>query len=170
MASSSFANSSYHVFINHPGPDVKNTFAAYLYRRFVSFGLNVFLDREELQQGDYPNSQIKGAIQSASVHVAIFSKRYPESTWRLNELLMMLESRATIIPVFYHVKPSDLRWTHGKDGVYARALRKLEEKRTYDPLIHKEKLRHDPATVEKWRNALSDVSHISGFDLEAFNG
>jgi hypothetical protein len=162
----STSNSSYEVFLNHRGPDVKKTFASYLYHRLVSCGLKVFLDQEELQQGDYLTPQIKGAIQTASVHVAIFSERYAESTWCLNELLMMLESKATVIPVFYRVKPSALRWTQDKDGLYARALRTLEEKRKDDQVTP----RHDPATVEHWREALSTVAEISGFELEACNG
>jgi len=39
--------------------------------------------------------------RTASIHIAIFSPRYAESTWCLNELVLMLESRSTIIPVFY---------------------------------------------------------------------
>jgi len=31
----------------------------------------------------------------------------------------MLESRSTIIPVFYNVNPSELRWTLGANGVFA---------------------------------------------------
>jgi Cdc6-like AAA superfamily ATPase len=66
--------------------------------------------------------QIEGAIRTASVHVAIFSPRYAESSWCLKELVQMLESGSTIIPVFYNVEPSDLRWTRGGDRDYARTL------------------------------------------------
>lgn len=45
---------------------------------------------------------------------------------------MMLKSRAKIIPVFYQVKPADLRWTQGKNGVYTQALQKLGEKTEYE--------------------------------------
>jgi hypothetical protein len=82
----------------------------------------------------------------------------------------MLESKAYIIPVFYNVKPAELRWTLGKDGVYAQALKKLENKRTYDPEAQEEKMRYDYNTIENWRNALSRVAEISGFELEACNG
>jgi hypothetical protein len=63
--------------------------------------LRVFLDQLELQEGDDLTAQIKGAIQKASVHIAIFSQNYAESNWCLDELLLMLQSRATILPVFY---------------------------------------------------------------------
>lgn len=83
----------------------------------------------------------------------------------------MLKSRATIIPVFYHVKPSQLRWTQGKEkgNVYAKALRSLEKKKTRDPQTHKMKRRYDPQTIENWRDALSLVAEISGLELEACN-
>jgi len=176
VASSSTAASSnkfYHVFINHHGPDVKKTFASHLYHRLCSAGtgLRVFLDQPELRAGRNFDCQIKDAIRTATVHVAIFSPRYAESEWCLNELLYMLESRALIIPVFYHVDPAVVRWPQGK-GVYAEALRILENKKTQDPQTHEERPRHDPATIKKWREALSTASIISGFDLNAapFNG
>eukprot|EP00253_Pinus_taeda_P012245 PITA_12245 len=189
---SNTSNSAFHVFINHRGPDVKNTFASHLYYRLTSYGLKVFLDRPELRQGEDFKYQIEGAIRTASVHVAIFSAGYADSTWCLNELLMMLKSGAKIIPVFYQVKPADLRWTQGKDSVYAQALQKLGKKTEYeaqternilsieywinvlswicDPQSHQKTLRHNAATIEEWRNALSKVSGISGFELEACNG
>lgn len=167
-SSSDDTDNNYHfdIFINHRGPDVKKTFASHLYRRLITHGLRVFLDNQELQEGENLTSQIKGAIASASVHVAIFSATYAESKWCLDELLLILESGAPLIPVFYGVTPANLRWTHGQDeGVYARALHNLEKKRTYDC-----QPRYNSTTVEKWRNALSSVSEISGLDLEAFKG
>jgi len=169
-SSSAAANSNYDVFINHRGSDVKKTFASHLYRRLLSYGFRVFLDQPELQRGDYLTPQIEGTIGSAFVHVAIFSSGYAQSTWCLNELILMLESNSPIIPVFYYVKPAELRWTRGKDGGYAKALEELEKKTTSDPQTGEEKLRYDSSTIENWKNALSNVAGISGFELEACNG
>lgn len=158
MASSSTLaspNDSYHVFINHRGVDVKKTLASHLYHRLRSAipGLRVFLDKPELRVGnDFP-SQIQEAIRTASVHVAIFSRGYAESEWCLNELFYMLESGVSIIPIFYHVQPADLRRTQSGDGVYSMGLRRLEPQ-------------YDSTTLQKWRDALSRVSHISGLDLQ----
>lgn len=114
-----------------------------------------------MQAGDDLTCQINRAIATASVHIAILSPKYAESRWCLEELVLMLESGTTIIPVFYHVKPSDLRIKTGKgeDGVYGRALRDLEKKKRYEP-----------NTVQIWREALSRVAEISGLELEACNG
>jgi len=105
--------------------------------------------------GESLSPQIEGAIRTASVHIAIFSPRYAESRWCLDELVLIRKSGATIILVFYDVKPYELRWT----GRYAQAL-----------TIHEQKGRYDPGTLDDWRKALKDVSSISGFELEAYNG
>eukprot|EP00253_Pinus_taeda_P001391 PITA_01391 len=160
----------YDVFINHRGPDVKKTFASLLYRRLRLHGFKVFLDQYELQKGDRLTSQIEDAIRTASVHVAIFSAGYADSKWCLQELVQMLESGATIIPLFYDVKPAQLRRTREANGVYAKALRKLEKKKAYDSRTDEEKPRFNSATIESWRAALSRVADISGFELEECNG
>nr|AJP06331.1 NB-ARC [Pinus tabuliformis] len=173
-SSSTAAQSNNHqwfdVFLNHRGPDVKETFARPLYLRLLSNGLRAFLDKDEMQPGYNFPCQIEHAIKTASVHVAIFSPRYAESSWCLNELLLMLESKAPIIPVFYRVTPAEVRWTQGKDGNYAQALQQLAEKKTKDPRTHKMKRRYDSKTIENWRNALSRVADNSGFELEVRNG
>jgi hypothetical protein len=148
----------YDVFINHRGPDVRKTLASHLYHRFLAHGLRVFLDTEELQKGDKISGQIERAIRTASVHVGIFSSGYAESSWCLKELVLMLESRSSIIPVFYNVRPSELRCTEGGDGVYAQALDE-----------HTKKGRYCVDAIEKWRNALSQAAMISGYEFEAFN-
>jgi hypothetical protein len=166
-STSSVVDSSncFDVFINHRGPDVKKTFASHLYRRLISYGLRVFLDYQEMQEGEDLKSQIQGAIKTASVHVAIFTPNYAASNWCLDELVLMLESEAPIIPVFHNVKPTDLRRTQGGEGVYARSLLNLEKKRT-----HESQPRYTSDTIEKWRNALSRAADISGLELEKFGG
>jgi hypothetical protein len=163
-SSSTAANSNksdgYDVFINHRGPDVKNTLATYIYRRLISHGLRVFLDREEMRVGKDISDEIIQAIKTASVHVAIFSPGYANSKWCLNELLWMLDSNKSIIPVFCKVDPSDLRWMKGK---YAKALKELEKKKTLEGT-----LRYGSRIVKKWRDALSQVSYKTGLKLDDY--
>lgn len=117
---------------------------------------------------------------------------------------------ATVIPVFYDVKPSTLRWTDkGKqnDRVCAEAFRILWQMGRYRVFVyaliilrqtskgrmyvqalkniswtssnmvyaeallnHENKGRYNQERLTAWRKALSNVSHISGFELEACNG
>lgn len=139
------------VFINHRGPDVKRTLAIQLYNSLERLGIRAFLDSQEKELGDSFPSTIETAIRSASVHVAIFSKGYADSAWCLAELVLMLESQAKIIPVFYGVKPCDLR--HIEKGVYADAFVKYKEKGRY-----LEKL-------NEWKEALQSLSLIAGEEI-----
>lgn len=149
---------NYDVFISHRGPEVKNTFAGYLYRDLYAHGLQPFLDREELQAGEYIDPQIEGAIESAYVHIVILSPGFADSRWCLDELLLMLKKTGDIIiPVFYKVKPSEPRWAN--DGRYAQALTK-----------HERTGRYKRQTLESWRNALKVVSYRVGFELDTYNG
>lgn len=105
------SNYEYQVFLNHRGCDTKNGFVSHLYSRLRSRGIRTFLDKEEMQVGDELTYQIKAVIKTASVHVVIFSENYGNSKWCLDELVLMVESRAIIIPVFFeNVKPTHLRW------------------------------------------------------------
>ncbi|KAH9303665.1 hypothetical protein KI387_008069 [Taxus chinensis] len=148
---------SFHIFINHRGPDVKKTLASLIHRDLNKFGLRVFLDKQELQMGYLLTPTITEAITSASVNIAIFSPRYVESAWCLNELLCMLDCHgAKIIPIFYDIQPSHLR--HIDNGPYAAAFRK-----------HRENGRVEISVVEKWVNALDKVAEISGLEFRKDN-
>ena len=67
------SNYVFDVFINHRGNDIKRTLATDLYHRLRKHELRYFLDQSELQEGENITPQIEGAIETASVHVAIFS-------------------------------------------------------------------------------------------------
>eukprot|EP00253_Pinus_taeda_P016242 PITA_16242 len=117
-----------------------------------------------MQRGEKIEPQIEGAIATASVQVAIFSPRYAASRWCLDELVVMLRSMesgaATVIPVFYKVKPSELRWTSARaEGLYAEAIAN-----------HEKKKRYTPARIAVWREVLAKASYISGYELERCKG
>lgn len=154
------------VFVNHHRPDVGKTFASHLSRTLISHGLRL------------------GTIETASVHIAIFSKNYAKSSFCLNELRIMLKSGIPVIPLFYDVNPSDLechemyapvlrmfRWTVVRNGVlYDEDLRMLEEEKAFDAQSCQERPRYDPKTVTEWRKALFDASGLCGFELATYNG
>lgn len=163
----------YEVFINHRGADVKKTLAGHVYHRLASCGYEVFLDKPEIEPGDDIRWQIKGAIATARAHIAIFSPGYAESEWCLDELVQMLDSGVPILPVFYNVRPADLRRTSGKDGIYDRFLRYVgwtSNNGGYaEALQIHERKNVDPERIAEWRRALSKVSFIAGLELKEFN-
>ncbi|GLJ10584.1 hypothetical protein SUGI_0131140 [Cryptomeria japonica] len=139
------------VFINHYGKDVKHTFAASIFNTLDRTGLRVFLDKHGIENGDIIPTEIEEAMRSVSVHIAIFSPNYARSPWCLAELSFMLKTKAKIIPVFYHVDPSDLRWVAQGKGEYAPAFSDYEEKGRYTSVKLKE-----------WKMALETISMHSG--------
>ena len=145
-----FQPGTYQVFINHRGPDAKLTHANLIYYRLKHCGLRVFLDDEELRKGNTFGPAIEAAIRGASVNVVIFSEKYAESRWCLNELCLILKSfhegNATIVPLFYQVEPTDLRDI--KKEPYADAFRQHQRK---------------GRDTTEWEKALKEAAGISGF-------
>lgn len=144
---------TFQVFINHRGPDVKKTLASLIYHRLINCGLSVFLDRDEIRTGDSITLAISTAIQSASLHIAIFSETYAESSWCLDEVYWIMRSHhkrnTKVIPVFFDVQPTDLRYI--ERGRYAKAFEN-----------HQLKGRVTIDIIQKWKRALIKASHISG--------
>lgn len=158
----------YDVFINNdPDPVIQNRFASHLYRSLLFNGRRVFVDRNFIPQ-------IKRVIKKASVRIAILSTKYVDSDCCLNELLHMVNSEGTIIPVFYGVKPSEVRWQIGaysklcwQNGVYDLLLRMLRWK--HSKIGHEARV-FESYGVENWKKALFKVAGIVGFELEDCNG
>ncbi|KAH9303230.1 hypothetical protein KI387_014813, partial [Taxus chinensis] len=146
----------YDVFINHRGPDVKNSVASVVHQFLNCLGLKPFLDSTEFQTGANISVNIQHAIQSSAVHIAIFSERYASSPWCLAELCLMLETGAKIVPVFYDVTPSDLRYI--EKGRYATAFTTYEEKQRHVNWL------------DEWKRALHKVSFINGIGFDSSNG
>ena len=139
----------YDVFLNHRGPDVKSSFVSHLYDSLRVRGCNPFLDVKSLIMGNHALKSINEALHGVPVHLAIFSKGYAESKYCLNELFDMMQIPEKVIPVFFQgVEPEHLRWI--ESGPFAKAFEKhLEKKRDKD--------------VERWKNALLEASHLTGF-------
>ena len=85
------------------------------------------------------------------VHVAIFSPRYAESKYCLNELRIILQSQKPLIPVFFDVEPENLR-KFTEVGPFAQAFsQQLSKGRDED--------------VVRWKAALLKAADITGFRL-----
>ncbi|GLJ08053.1 hypothetical protein SUGI_0080510 [Cryptomeria japonica] len=116
---------AYNVFINHRGIETKQSVASLLYHNLQNKGFKVFLDQKSLQGGEYVPAAIRQAIRKASVHVAILSPNYADSEWCLDELHLMLKTGAPIVPVFWEIRPSQLRMEND-NGTKVRCWRKYQ--------------------------------------------
>ncbi|GLJ27657.1 hypothetical protein SUGI_0542740 [Cryptomeria japonica] len=146
-------NNKFNVFLSFRGKDVRKTFVDHLYESLSGAGLRVFLDSEELEKGKDIDSSLQTAIETSDVFIPIFSQHYAESPWCLKEAAQMLRSNGFIIPLFYDVEPCDVRYPQREGGPFAEAFRKH-----YSHLD-----RQDETTIEEWKNALYQISSLSGW-------
>lgn len=143
----------YNVFINHRGTDVKNSLASFIYHQLKTKdpNLRVFLDKNEIPYGVDFELAIETAIESSSVHIAIFSERYAESKWCLHELDLIIKSRRKLIPVFCDIDPAALRRI--EKGCYQKAF---EKHRGREPL----------EKTTRWEDALARASYLQGLPFK----
>ncbi|XP_056166467.1 disease resistance protein RPV1-like [Syzygium oleosum] len=147
----------YEVFLSFNGSDTRAGFTDFLYISLKDAGIRTFKDDEELGVGEEFAPELLQAINQSKISIPIFSKGYASSVWCLKELVQMVECQKTgrqkIIPIFYDVAPSEVR--HQTEG-YAQAF-----------LAHENKKRHDEKTIQGWKDALSAVGAINGWDLHS---
>ncbi|XP_044475748.1 disease resistance protein RPV1-like [Mangifera indica] len=155
MASSSSSSSQvkYDVFLSFRGEDTRDNFTSHLnaalcWRKIVTF------IGGELVRGDEISPSLLNAIEGSKISIIIFSKGYASSTWCLQELVQILNCKRMfgqiVIPVFYHVNPSNVR---KQSGTYGDAFRKHEVRYSKRKEI-----------LQIWRNALTEAANLSGFD------
>ncbi|KFK34401.1 hypothetical protein AALP_AA5G140300 [Arabis alpina] len=136
------------VFVNFRGDELRLNFVSHLRNAFVRDGVNIFIDSNE-EKGK-PLNVLFDRIQESRIALAIFSERYPESKWCLDELVKMKDCMDTgkllIIPIFYKVKAYEVRFQRGQFGSV------FNKKRHVD--IDKKK---------QWSEALNIVADRFGF-------
>jgi hypothetical protein len=85
----------------------------------------------------------------------VFSKDYAWSRWCLDELVKIMERKRTtgsiVLPVFYHVDPSEVR---NQTGSFAAAFVEQEKR-----------FKEEMERVNGWRIALKEVADLAGMVL-----
>ncbi|KAG6628100.1 disease resistance protein RUN1-like [Carya illinoinensis] len=157
MASSSSSSSvtspwSYDVFLSFRGVDTRNTFTGHLHHALSQKGIRTFIDKDEVKMGDEISPTLLQAIEGSRISIIVLSTNYASSTWCLDELLKILDCKKSkqqiVLPVFYHVDPSDVRHQRRSFG---EALAK-----------HAEKLKK----LQLWEKALREVANLVGYHLK----
>ena len=158
MASSSSSSYRYQVFLSFRGKDTRLNFTGHLYEALRAAGINTFIDDDELPRGKAIGDELLRAIQGSRVSIIVFSRRYGDSSWCLNELLEIMKCRRTVrqivLPIFYDVDPSELR---EQSGSFGEAFGK-----------HEKRFVSDLDRVLRWREALTEAADLSGWDLRNF--
>jgi predicted nucleotide-binding protein len=111
-SSSSTPSWRYDVFLSFHGEDTRKSFTDHLHAALKQRGILVFRDDEKLERGKYVCEELLKAIQESMYAILVISPNYAFSRWCLIELSKIVECmRGTgrILPIFYHVDPSDVR-------------------------------------------------------------
>ena len=141
------------VFLSFRGEDTRLNFTDHLYSALTRMGINTFRDDEGLERGGEIQPSLLKAIEESKVSIVVFSKNYAHSKWCLDELDKIMESRREkgqiVLPVFYHVDPSDLRKQTGSFGEAFARYGKVTEER-----------------VLRWRAALTEAGGLSGWHMQ----
>ncbi|KAJ9554660.1 hypothetical protein OSB04_018705 [Centaurea solstitialis] len=147
-SSSSSQSLKHDVFLSFRGTDTRNTFVDHLYSNLKEKGIDTYKDDKTLPRGETIGPSLLKAIEESQMAVIVFSKNYANSSWCLQELAHIMKCKdergLIVMPIFYHVDPSELRKQKGKYGV---ALAKHES---------------ETKNVELWRKALVDAGNLSG--------
>jgi hypothetical protein len=126
MSSTSSSNPQWinEVFINFREEDIRQSFISHLYAALKNAGINTYYDRQ-LPKGTELGPELSRAIEGSHISIVVFSKRYTESSWCLNELKQVMECHRThgqvVVPVFYDVDASVVRQQKGDFGKVLRA-------------------------------------------------
>lgn len=156
MSSKSSSTSSqsrkHDVFLTFRGLDTRKSFVDHLYKALAP--QQVY--RDNLELGDESIScSLFNAIKESKIAITIFSENYADSRWCLHELAYIMKCKVErgliVIPVFYHVDPSEVLRPNGR---YEAAL-----------------FRHESENMEKvesWRKALVDVAKIPAFIITRY--
>ncbi|XP_010430698.1 PREDICTED: protein PHLOEM PROTEIN 2-LIKE A5-like [Camelina sativa] len=142
-----------HVFLNYRGEELRSSFVSHLIDAFERNAVNFFLDRHEQRGKDLKNLFVR--IKESRIALAIFSPRYAESPWCMDELVTMKkladQGKLLVIPIFYNVEPEDMRNQTGEFGDNFWTLAKCS---TGDQ-------------IKNWKEALQCISEKMGLSLRA---
>ncbi|KAM7502747.1 hypothetical protein LguiB_001651 [Lonicera macranthoides] len=148
----------YEAFLSFCGKDTRKAFADFLYIYLVGAGIRTFRDNNELCIGEEIRLELLKAIKESKISIPIFSKSYATSKYCLLELTMMVECHRSegqkIFPIFYNVKPSEVRHQTGSyENAFSQHDKNFEEN-----------------VVLGWKDALRKVGELKGLKLEETNG
>ncbi|XP_034674453.1 disease resistance protein RPV1-like, partial [Vitis riparia] len=140
------------VFLSFRGEDTRFNFTDHLYSALRTKGINTFRDDEGLERGGEIQPSLLEAIENSLISVVVFSENYAHSKWCLDELDKIMqcsrERGQKVLPIFYHVDPSDVRKQTGTFGeAFARYGNVTEER------------------VLRWRAALTEAGGLSGWHV-----
>ncbi|XP_028765383.1 TMV resistance protein N-like [Neltuma alba] len=161
MASSSSSSSwTYDLFLSFRGEDTRDGFTSELYSALGRSGIHAFMAYENVERGEEISASLLQAIERSRIALVILSPDYASSRWCLDELVNIMECRRSaaqvVIPIFYNTDPSHVR---KQIGTYGEAMKRHELRLGGG----------GDRWVLRWRQALTEIRNLSGFDSRQFH-
>ncbi|KAL1150640.1 hypothetical protein V6Z11_A10G276900, partial [Gossypium hirsutum] len=152
-SSSSSRQMKHQVFFSFRGEDTRLNFTSHLLKALKDTGLNVFFDEETLERGEQISPALSNAIMASNLSIIILSKDYASSKSCLAEVSCIMNRKLTqrqiVLPIFYHVDPSDVRNLGGS----FKASFNDHESKSLDQ-------------VQRWKKAFAEVGKLKGWHIE----
>ncbi|XP_031280174.1 TMV resistance protein N-like [Pistacia vera] len=140
---------NYDVFISFRGVDTRHNFVSHLYSNLSRNNIKTFTD-DQLIRGHEIQTSLSRAIERSTIAVVVFSEHYGSSRVCLKELEEIYIRRnmllQIVVPVFYHVEPTEVR---NQCGPFGEAFAELENSYT--------------ERADRWKTALRGVANLSGW-------
>ncbi|GLJ28682.1 hypothetical protein SUGI_0565230 [Cryptomeria japonica] len=150
----------YHVFLSFRGPDVRKSLVDHLYEALSAAGLNVFLDSEKLEKGENIGFNLERAVEGSVIRIPIFSKGYADSVWCLKEAAAMVTTPGLIIPLFYYVEPTHVRYPLNHSSPYNKSFLRHYSRSDGYPTEE----------IDRWKHALLQICERSGWSMDITQG
>ncbi|XP_050378425.1 disease resistance protein At4g27190-like [Argentina anserina] len=133
------------VFLSFRGEDTRKGIVSHLYDELQNRnGIKTFKDDKQLEVGTAISPSLLTAIRESWFAIVVLSPNYASSSWCLDELAHIfscMEDKDRILPLFYHVDPSDVRHQRGTFQV---------------------------ALTKQRRDALNKVANLCGWDAKNY--
>ncbi|KAL1080328.1 hypothetical protein V6Z11_D10G286400, partial [Gossypium hirsutum] len=135
------------------GEDTRLNFSNHLVNALEKVGINVFPDNETLKKGEKLPPTYSRTISASNLSILVVSKAYASSKSCLGELSDIMDRKHNpndkhiVLPVFYHVDPSDVRNSGGHFKT------SFEEHESEQP-------------ADKWKTAFAEVGKLKGWHIE----
>lgn len=137
----------YEVFLSYRGQDIATTLITNLHRSFEQKRILTF--KYEIERGSIISDSVLEAIRASKTAIVVISVNYASSASCLDELAEIIQVKRNgslmVLPVFYGVNPGDVS---RQSGAFGQQFRKI--------------LTKSPEKLQKWTDALTDLSSISG--------
>ncbi|KAM0003512.1 putative TIR domain, P-loop containing nucleoside triphosphate hydrolase [Helianthus debilis subsp. tardiflorus] len=140
------------VFLSFRGEDTRTGFTSHLYEALIRKRIRTYKDDRSLEIGNFIAPALLEAIEASRYAVVVLSSNFAASQWCLEEIAKVVDcmesGKLTVIPVFYHVSPSDV--LH-QSNCFEQGFANHEA----NPEI-------TPQKVATWRSAFAKVGAIKG--------